>query len=1165
MIGGQQVRQIISVLLGIALCIITLFGCSSDGGGSASDNPSGGSIPVVPPGPPSSGGGSTGESPPGGPPPSQGPTRVRITGRVDDGLPRSPIAQAICRMVNIRGTELGITTAGTDGVYSLDIAPGEQGFIECHPPGLSGLLLTTFVSTVNVTPGQTLLEGITPTTFVIDSILRRTNPQDPQTAKTRLLTSLEDQRASLHLLVDAMTILFNVLLEVRLDTDLEAAWTDLTADGILDAPALQSVTANVRQALRSAEQRRQSTVGQVFTQLTGGALPTQVLVEGTVRSGASSIAHALCSFTDQQGRLLDAVMADTDGVFRLELPPNVQGFIRCHPPALPNLGLSAVLSTNGRIPGELVPQEDVTPVTTLIASLLSAEAPTNLQARAEVLRTVLTVDNPSAAIIIEGTTILYLVLLENQVNINFDGSGDGGSGSGSSDSGGGSGPGASDGGGAGGGVSDGVDAASPIPNAVCEFALRMGDRVLTNAALADLLTDGSIDRPDLQAIATGINQQFATRTAAVTTAFANLFPGGIGQPLRTIADGPDSPTPGRYFLPTPPGVPGFVRCHPPDAGNLVLSTFVRARQLGETLVEQNVTPGSTVISNAIIAAQQADPALNPVTIQQALADAVDFRIFPAEDVNSNGVLDPGEDIDGSGVLEVVPHVVPLSPQVPLANTDVALLVLTATTTFNAMRATPTLPPIITFQDAVNDFFSDGSFRTELAPIAPVVQDTILAPVNQEVLGTQDVIQAATTGTLRGTITDTSGRPLAGVRVIVAQAGAEVENTATNIDGMFTLHTIPAGASTITASFRGFAPATRLVTVVAVAIIDVNLTLSPLPLFADFSDVTQLSLIGDATQHDGVLRLRGGIAWFVAQQMVQDGFETTFQFRITEVTGNLDCEGRPGADGFAFVLQNQSVTAAGAGGGNLGYGFLPNSLAIEFDTWCNADIGDPNGNHISVHTRGIDPNSAEQAFALATATSLPDMSDGLTHTVMITYVPGTLRVFLDDLVTPVLQVPINLATTLRLNDGHAWVGFTAGVAGGSENHDIHAWSFTEGSGQMPEFVTLRSPADGACASLAVTWQWNIDNPLPGQTYCSDVLTDKGQNPYDGNREDLFAAGQSTALAVSLDPVRYDPASLEWGVRVTACDTPGATCPCQGVSFVSEIRRLRTTATGENCPP
>lgn len=40
----------------------------------------------------------------------------------------------------------------------------------------------------------------------------------------------------------------------------------------------------------------------------------------------------------------------------------------------------------------------------------------------------------------------------------------------------------------------------------------------------------------------------------------------------------------------------------------------------------------------------------------------------------------------------------------------------------------------------------------------------------------------------------------------------------------------------------------------------------------------------------------------------------------------------------------------------GFGGIPSSIAIEFDTYQSADRTlDPNGNHISVHSCGTSPN------------------------------------------------------------------------------------------------------------------------------------------------------------------------------------------------------------------
>ena len=49
--------------------------------------------------------------------------------------------------------------------------------------------------------------------------------------------------------------------------------------------------------------------------------------------------------------------------------------------------------------------------------------------------------------------------------------------------------------------------------------------------------------------------------------------------------------------------------------------------------------------------------------------------------------------------------------------------------------------------------------------------------------------------------------------------------------------------------------------------------------------------------------------------------------------------------------------------------ISNSIAIEFDTSHNIDFGDPDDNHISVHTRGLLPNSPDQT-PVCTAQRVP---------------------------------------------------------------------------------------------------------------------------------------------------------------------------------------------------
>jgi hypothetical protein len=213
-----------------------------------------------------------------------------------------------------------------------------------------------------------------------------------------------------------------------------------------------------------------------------------------------------------------------------------------------------------------------------------------------------------------------------------------------------------------------------------------------------------------------------------------------------------------------------------------------------------------------------------------------------------------------------------------------------------------------------------------------------------------------------------------------------------------------------------------------------------------NNLPPLNLAGNAARLEDRLRITAdqegqtGAAWLPAKQSVQGGFEGTFQWQISR-TSQAD-----GADGFAFVIQNASGLALGDGGGGIGYSGIANSLAIEFDTLQNppeefgGELGDPNDNHISVQTRGALPSSADPTFSLGSTTAIPLLADGNVHTAKIVYVPGTLTIFLDDLTKPVLTDPVDLGTILSLDNGQAWIGFTAATGGRSQAHDILSFSF-----------------------------------------------------------------------------------------------------------------------------
>ena len=132
---------------------------------------------------------------------------------------------------------------------------------------------------------------------------------------------------------------------------------------------------------------------------------------------------------------------------------------------------------------------------------------------------------------------------------------------------------------------------------------------------------------------------------------------------------------------------------------------------------------------------------------------------------------------------------------------------------------------------------------------------------------------------------------------------------------------------------------------------------------------------------------------------------------------------------------------------ISFSALSSGVAFEFDTWLNpaGDAGrklpDPDHNHVSVHTAGVEPNDADEAFSIARNSEIPELSDGNPHVVRITYVPGAFTLYFDG--RHCLSAPLDLENTnggsVLDEEGRAWLGFAATTGAHYEEHSILSWS------------------------------------------------------------------------------------------------------------------------------
>lgn len=237
-------------------------------------------------------------------------------------------------------------------------------------------------------------------------------------------------------------------------------------------------------------------------------------------------------------------------------------------------------------------------------------------------------------------------------------------------------------------------------------------------------------------------------------------------------------------------------------------------------------------------------------------------------------------------------------------------------------------------------------------------------------------------------------------------------------------------------------------------------------YSNFSSTAGLTLTGSATTtgSPAVLRLtpastnQAGAAYSSSAVTLGANatFSTQFQFQFTNA-GGVDP-----ADGMTFVLA-ASPNGLGGGGGGMGYGGVPNSVAIEFDTYNNGSANSfgfsplepDSSNHVAIDTNGTITDTATTnvygigscGFSNGTPAQSPNtaagcMSNGDIWTANISYDGTSLSVSLLDpakgfTFNALTNQPINIAALLGTTT--AYVGFTSSTGAGWENHDILNWT------------------------------------------------------------------------------------------------------------------------------
>jgi gliding motility-associated-like protein len=169
--------------------------------------------------------------------------------------------------------------------------------------------------------------------------------------------------------------------------------------------------------------------------------------------------------------------------------------------------------------------------------------------------------------------------------------------------------------------------------------------------------------------------------------------------------------------------------------------------------------------------------------------------------------------------------------------------------------------------------------------------------------------------------------------------------------------------------------------------------------------------------------QNGTIWYSDQLDLTESFSIEFDMYFGTTDGN-------GADGMAFVLQTVGTAAIGSSGGGMGYqGFDP-SFGIEFDTYCNPDVGDPNYDHVAFLRNGnVSHYTADNLAGPVGATAaLINLEDGQDHQVKITWNPAaqTIALYVDCELR--LSDQVNLVGSIFQGESTVYWGFTGATGG-----------------------------------------------------------------------------------------------------------------------------------------
>jgi hypothetical protein len=230
--------------------------------------------------------------------------------------------------------------------------------------------------------------------------------------------------------------------------------------------------------------------------------------------------------------------------------------------------------------------------------------------------------------------------------------------------------------------------------------------------------------------------------------------------------------------------------------------------------------------------------------------------------------------------------------------------------------------------------------------------------------------------------------------------------------------------------------------------------------------------------------------FTTTRLGVSTFHTTFTYRMHDGTD-------PRSDGMTFIIQGNSPTALGPGGGGLGYGpdqptgalGITNSVAVKFDLFNNAGEGTNStglftgGRSPSVRQSGLPASFPDVSINLSAApyvdgsgNPIVNINDQHLKRVDLDYDGTTLTEKITDLQAnplpdgsqPSVTIHYTVDIPTLVGSNTAYVGFGGGTGGTTVVQEVRTWTYTGTSDRPPPPTNLFADPYSNPGVVTVTW-------------------------------------------------------------------------------------------------